>query len=284
MVHDNTFGDDNGIFDTDDIILPGKTEDYYSRYIELKEGQYQAAPMVTWGLNSFNQVKPQKDQHLRIGSTVIMNKGCFLIKAYTWGGGPEQKLDRARVTWVERKENTKDTQSGVWEPEATDFSDSAGGRVEFGHAFEEPPTIVLWFNSIDLHWAEYFRLLVYAGDVTEKGFFCNLKNWPGDRVQKVQVSWIAIKKGKRNIEAGRFFDNPRLEMPQDDKTHEVKFPSGKFQKPPTVLTGLSMFDLPSWDRVKVASIVSDVTKDGFTWRLDHTSWAAANFEYIAIGN
>ena len=52
------------------------------------------------------------------------------------------------------------------------------------------------------------------------------------------------------------------------RVQKVSFPPGKFARAPTMLTGLKYIDILSKTSVRVASVVEEVTKDGFTSRIE----------------
>nr|OQO27598.1 hypothetical protein B0A51_05228 [Rachicladosporium sp. CCFEE 5018] len=282
MGHLSEHGPDNGTFTISSIKSSSKPSDWkYSRAIALPTS-YSSPPTIGLGLNSID-CGAQAGDNIRLQADVskITDK-TFEISVEKWNNSI---LNDATLVWTESAKGAKDTMIGTWNSKTRDQNQSE--TITFDTPFEEPPTIVLWFRKLDLTGAKSltsWHVHTYATDVTPKGFKVHIDTWGyHNKVYSVGVTWIAVKKGKKNMHCGRFVEVEAVSKPQKEKERKIEFPGGKFKSEPTVLSGLSMIDHPATNPVKVASVVEDVSKTGFTWRMETGSQYACSADYIAIG-
>lgn len=85
------------------------------------------------------------------------------------------------------------------------------------------------------------------------------------------------------MHCGRFGNIYQGDAQISDEPLKITFPSGKFKSVPVILSGLNKIDIPASNPVKVASVVQDVSKDGFTWTLETGTKSACSAYYVAIG-
>ncbi|OQO07436.1 hypothetical protein B0A48_07133 [Cryoendolithus antarcticus] len=281
MGHLSDPGPDTGSFTIASVKDSSKDSDWkYSRAIALPES-YSSPPTIGLGLNSID-CGAQPGDNIRIQADVSMiNDKAFEVSVEKWNNSI---LNDATLVWTESAKGAKDTKIGSWSNKNRDQKQS--GDITFDTPFEEPPTIVLWFKKLDLTGASNvtsWHVHTYATDITSKGFKVHIDTWGHNKIYSVNVTWIAIKKGKKNMHCGQFVEAGAVSKPQKEKEKRIEFPEGKFKNKPTVLSGLSMIDHPAKNPVKVASVVEVVSKEGFTWRMETGSEYACSADYIAIG-
>nr|OQO16551.1 hypothetical protein B0A51_14837 [Rachicladosporium sp. CCFEE 5018] len=281
MGHLSDPGPDNGTFTASSIKDSSKPADWkYSRAIALPSG-YAAPPTIGVGLNSIDCGAKDGD-NIRIQAEVskITDKS-FEVSVEKWNNSI---FNDATLVWTESAQGAKDTKIGSWK--IPKFQQKQSEAIKFDTPFKEPPTIVLWFRKLDLTGAKNvtsWRVHTYATDIKPEGFTVNIDTWNNNKLYSVVVTWIAIKKGKKNMHSGRFVEADGIAKLQKQKEKRVEFPEGLFKSRPTVLTGLSMIDHPVENPIKLASVVEDVSKDGFTWKMETGSDYACGADYIAIG-
>lgn len=282
MGHLSTPGPDTGFFATSEVSTTSKDR-RISRTIAFYNGQYSPAPFVRTGLNAVN-VDAKPGDNIRLSASIEnVTADSMDIAAETWSNSI---LNEATLTWLEHKEDAKDIQTGWWQAGmgANGYPVFANNRIFFNTPFEEPPFIVVWLHYLDLRPnGQQWRVHTYATNVAQDAFTLNVESWSGSQVYKAGVTWIACKKGKLDLDAGRFASGTQRGQRQPQKTQEIQFSNGKFIAPPTVLSGLSMIDHTTLKPLKIASVAKNVTTKGFTWSLETDSEWTCSAEYIAIG-
>ncbi|KAK4539688.1 hypothetical protein LTR36_010451 [Oleoguttula mirabilis] len=281
MVYISKAGPDNGFFSIEEGKKLAPCDQAFSQTIEPLQGRYPSTPQIGIGLNVLDCNTKRGDNIRVAASTDKKTASSFEVRVETWSVAT---LNSVLATWVEARDGAKDTQMGQW---GTDRSSSYKGQstqIKFPTAFKEPPEIVLWFRYLDLkpNGGQY-RLHTYASDVTSEGFTCHIETWNVSEFYRVGVTWVASRKGRRGVETGRFVDSKEAIGRMAQKDRRIEFPKGKFTKPPTVLSGLSMLDNSAEQQLKLASVVSDVSASGFTWNMETDSRWQTSADFIAIG-
>ncbi|QIW99647.1 hypothetical protein AMS68_005165 [Peltaster fructicola] len=279
VIYETKGGADYGSFDSQDVAK-GEKDQVYSRNIVFTKGQYQEPPEFAIGFD-FLHADTAPGENLRYLASIDLHSdgNGFRAISQAWNVAT---LERARMTWVERKPSAKNTQFGVWETFLVKSGSSNSQRINFKVPFDVPPVIVLWLKKVDLRRGGGWKVGLYPMQIDNDGFVLHAETWGGGEVYAVKASWIAIKQGQRVIDSGRFAPPSTRGKEQPEKEQYVKFVPGRFSKPPTVITGLSTIDLPDSKPAKIESVVKNVTKDGFTWKLDHDSKFMNNAYFIAI--
>lgn len=279
MGHLATPGPDTGFFSTGEVPAGAGKDQRFSRVIGLPKGQTGQGPCIRAGVNAIN-LDAVPGGSIRLSASIEnVNLESFEVVAQTWN---TSILNDATLTWIEHKEDAKDTQTGWWQTNNYQQS-SASYRLNFNTPFDEPPNVVMWFHYLDLVNNTQWRIHTYAADITRQGFEIKIDCWNTNQFFKAGVTWIAYKKGKLDIDSGKFCEDSQRAKLQPRKTREVEFGGGKFVQPPTVLSGISMIDHTSSKPLKIASLAKGVSARGFTWSLEtETAWTC-NAEYIAIG-
>jgi len=280
MVHLPEPGPDVGFFSTSEVHRQNANEQKISRTIALRQGKFSSPPRIGVGLNAVD-TGAVKGDNIRIHTSVSrVFTDSFDVGFRTWWNST---LNSGKAVWTEAKEGAKDTQLGEWATMGPSTKQQSG-HIQFEKPFAEPPEIVLWFNYLDLKSkGEQYRLHTFASDVTKEGFTVNVDTWNMSEFYKVGVTWIASKKNRRGIETGRFVDSTKAIGKRAQKTRKVEFPKGKFSRPPTVLSGLSMIDNSAESPLRLASVVNDVSADGFTWTMETDTKWQTSADFIAIG-
>ncbi|KAK6432079.1 hypothetical protein LTR95_011752 [Oleoguttula sp. CCFEE 5521] len=255
MGHLSDPGPDTGTFTKASVKESSEPSDWkYSRTIALPDS-YSSPPSIGLGLNSIDcGAHPGDNIRLQADVSKIIDK-TFEISVEKWNSSI---LNDATLVWAESAKGAKDTKIGTWK--IPKFQQKQSEAIKFDTPFKEAPTIVLWFTKLDLTGDKSvtsWRVHTYATDIKPEGFTVNIDTWHNNKLYSVVVTWIAIKKGRRNMHSGRFVEAEGVMKAQKEKEKRVEFPKGLFKARPTVLTGLSMIDHPVGISVKVASVVED---------------------------
>jgi len=268
---------DTGVFSTDQSDYDGPLKTEYSRRVNFSEKQYQEAPQIGVGLNSLDCESKDKD-NIRIQAQGIgIGPNGFTARICTWS---TCILNSARVNWLETKANAKECQIGEWIPESNPSEIKKSIDIRFAQPFAEKPAIIVWFNYLDLRWREgYYCIQAASTNTTVEGTTLNMIS-VDDQVYKAGVTWMAFKAGKKGVQSGSFCNMSKDGYTQ--KSQQVSFQKGKFSKPPTVISGINMIYCPSTKPLKLASEVSDVSADGFTWTMQRDEDWMCTGDYIAL--
>ena len=131
------------------------------------------------------------------------------------------------------------------------------------------------------HWIQDFRFSTdnaepyacdfWASNVTAKGFTANASG--SKNAERLAVTWIVYKKGKRKVMSGTFSTDDIEDRGEAEvqNSGRVEFPEGRFQGTPTVLVGLSQFDLAGGRDLRIGVRASGVSNTGFTWHLGESA-------------
>lgn len=282
MVHLPDPASDVGFFSTDEGKKQSSSDKKFSQTISPLQGAYSSTPQIGLGFNALDCDTKKGDNIRMAATTANATPTSFDVAIETWNVAT---LDSARATWVEARDGAKDTQIGQWDTNTGGDHKKQSASIKFPKPFREPPEIVLWFRHLDLRPnSGQYRLHTYASDVTREGFTLHTDTWNASEFYKVGVTWIASRRERRGVETGRFADSTSVIGRRAPKARRVEFPKGKFSRPPTVLSGLSMLDNSAEKPLRLASVVSDVSASGFTWTLETDSAWHTGADFIAIGS
>jgi hypothetical protein len=146
----------------------------------------------------------------------------------------------------------------------------------------EPPEIVCWLNRLDLqnHPERNHRLHAYATNITPESATFHLSTWGDSILNGAAMCYIAFPKNKKRVDSGIFSTHDV--KPKDGGgvgggakkkvSNRVRFREGWFDKPPTMLCALNMFDVGGEGDLKIKVEVEKVDREGFTWCL--STWVS----------
>jgi hypothetical protein len=215
----------------------------------------------------------------------------FRIGLETWGGGI---MRAASATWIEHAAGAKECHFGQIDtmdddvPSLSLETNKAGRecvrKIKFPVAFKQKPAVVCWINRLDLAAGKglKYRLATSCSEVTPEGAIVEVGGW-GDctKVNGAGMCWIAFPANKRSVDWGRIStdgstqDQKEVDVQETPQRGRIRrrrgrthFRRGWFASPPTVLAALDMLDMKGDADLRIAVRVEEVTKDGFTWRID----------------
>lgn len=159
-------------------------------------------------------------------------------------------------------------------------------RITFARPYASPPRVVVWLNELDLWSGANWRVSATASDVTPTGFTLHLDTWADSVLYQAAASWIAYPSGSNTVWSGTYgtFD-VRNANPQLVTNATIDFPTGFFQRDPTVLNAINYLDVGCKANLRMITSVNPVGQTGMTWHLN--SWVdsviyGAGAEYIAF--
>lgn len=276
FTHSRQPDQDNGTFKLTDVRQRPKQADRGgSRLVRLPKGAYEQPPELARGLKSLDLNHKSKDhfqkQAIDITSRVFADDSKIispLIQAWL-SDEKTQLIYDAELTWLEAKTDAKESLflNGTF--------DLSKGEKEKSVKFPKPfPKDV----EVEVHgWVSGFRfsteseedfgLDFYPSKVSNKGFTAHADC--SSNAERLDVTWIVHKKGKRKLATGSFSSEDAEGRKENapEASGKVQFEEGTFEKAPTVLAALSQFDLAGGRDLRVGVEISDVSKDGFTWKL-----------------
>jgi len=164
--------------------------------------------------------------------------------------------------------------------------------VTFPVTFKSTPTVLVWLNRLDLPTGPgtNFRLRASASEITKTTAKLSLETWgDGASINGAAMCWIVLPQSKKQVDCGTFgfdvFGSGNSKSGAVMRGH-VTFKDGWFEREPKVLAALNMFDAKGDADLRVEVKVEEVTRDGFTWRLDtweDSTLNAASASWIALG-
>jgi hypothetical protein len=219
----------------------------------------------------------------------------FKIGLETWGGGI---MRAASATWIEHAAGAKECHFGqidTMDDEAPSRSiemNKAGRecvrRIKFPVPFRQKPAVVCWINRLDLAAGKglKYRLATSCSNVSHDSAIVKVGGW-GDctQVNGAGMCWIAFPAEKRHVDWGRIStdgghsekENDVQDSPQRGRIRRrrgrERFREGWFRNPPTVLAALNMLDMKGDADLRISVRVEEVTRYGFSWRID--TWVCA---------
>jgi hypothetical protein len=133
-------------------------------------------------------------------------------------------------------------------------------------------------NRLDLqnHPKRNHRLHAYASDITSESATFHLETWGNSVLNGAALCYIAFPKNKKKVDSGTFsthdvekeVDQREIKVQAKKRvSNRVEFREGWFNKSPTVLCALNMFDMGGEGDLKIKVEVDQVDKEGFTWHL-----------------
>lgn len=287
-------GRDLGFFSTTEVRPTDYPATITSRLIAFPKDHYSAPPNVAGGfkLLHLSYKAPGLRANL-IGSEITSS--TFQIAIETWDKGV---LYEASAQWIEHKSGSKECAFGQFDtrdvsnPADDDGRQEWSKRVKFSKAFkgQEPPEVVCWLNRIDIDNSgdANFRINAYATSVKADSAVFNLDTWDDGVLNGAALCWIAFPRGKKSVDCGTFAtgDVRPWHDPRSKNSRRIDFKKGWFQRPPTVLVALNMFDMAGNADLRVRVDAVDIDEGGFTWRLDtwdDSTLYAAGGSWIALG-
>lgn len=175
----------------------------------------------------------------------------------------------AEMVWMEAKQEAKDCM----------FLETSFDMTEQEHSkslkFPRPATKGAEYEVIG--WLKGFRFATdneddyvldfWPSKVTAKGFTANASG--SSSCERISTMWIVYPKDKNKVASGSFSADEAEGRKENspEATGQVEFPEGKFDKAPTVVTALSQFDLAGGRDLRIGVEVTDVTNEGFSWKL-----------------
>ncbi|KAF8495844.1 hypothetical protein JB92DRAFT_2834690 [Gautieria morchelliformis] len=126
-------------------------------------------------------------------------------------------------------------------------------RVNFTHAFSEPPQVVTCFHHFELHNNKPWRLTCKATDIDKTGFTAHINAWGDTFITGGYLYWFAHPSDRKGVVSGdvTLMDTFRSK----GKTY---WPSGAFSRKPRICF------------VGLRYINSDSNTDGVNFGIDYT--------------
>lgn len=179
----------------------------------------------------------------------------------------------AEMQWIEAKQGAKEC---VFTTTAFDLANGETEKtVEFPKAFPKGTDVevVGWIQSFRFATEndENYVCDFWAKKINNKGFVAHTEC--GGNTERLTVTWIALKKGKKNVATGSFSTNDDDDDGDGERSGfqeasgRVNFEEGAFDKAPTVLVALSQFELEGGKDLRIGVEVEDVSEEGFSWIL-----------------
>lgn len=107
----------------------------------------------------------------------------------------------------------------------------------------------------------------WATELDDSGFAANVSG--SGNAERLAVTWIVWYRGKGKVASGTFGTEDVVGRKGEAAKNcgRVVFPQGLFDKTPTVLVGLSQFDLAGGRDLRIGAYVDKVDTSGFQWQL-----------------
>ncbi|KAH7323444.1 hypothetical protein BKA65DRAFT_510818 [Rhexocercosporidium sp. MPI-PUGE-AT-0058] len=177
------------------------------------------------------------------------------------------------MTWFDVDVQDGDIQAGE-----VSFGDRHGAtenfqtKVTFPRKFNEKPMVVIWLKEICIPFpACSWRIKAIPQEATESAFSLYVSTWNKTRLRHIGVSWIAYSASKSKIQSGIIdtCDFRKWEKYVPKEKGRIVFDKGVFGRKPSVLLGISKFDLSTEQKVNFRAFSSDVSTEGFDWNIEY---------------
>ncbi len=247
------------------------------------EPAYKEPPKIAVGLNELDM---SKDQNIRIAAYADrISNDSFVVHTDTWA---DSTLYSAGATWLEVSgNNAQDFQVGevsTKQPHSTELLNCK--RIEFEHAYESPPKIVIWLKAVDLAKDHGWRIKAWASSIDKDGFTIHIDTWADTIMYSAAASWIAYPEGKHGVWSGSADTSYRGLTPQLQNGGDISFPEGTFDRSPkSVLLAVNRLDFGNGANLRFRAFADSISKNGFVWHVN--CWAdtvcyGAAVSYIAF--
>lgn len=215
--------------------------------------------------------KNTADIRLELSTSSSSDKGT-VAKASAWAGTSEYSIG---ATYLKVSCTTSQVFGMDWGTHQIDMNpDPLPGtkncRIRFFREYVCPPVVVVWLNRLDMSSSTKWCVNVTASHVSTAGFMLNVNTWNESRVYGVGVTWIAYSPKSEcvwvwsGILGGGLRGSPMskrgmkgIELFPEQKT--------KVKTTPTVLMGISGFDVDNSGDLRVRLDRADVTDWGMYW-------------------
>ncbi|KAK7013281.1 hypothetical protein R3P38DRAFT_2546656 [Favolaschia claudopus] len=166
----------------------------------------------------------------------------FRVHIDTWSS---TILYNGGVSWLKIATGDPDFRSGVFK-----CTSETSAWIDFDWRFNYQPAVFVGISAFDIGAARVnsWQLKVYASDITPTGFCMNIDQ-PGGANQFAgcSVTWVAYAMNKPGVAGGTFGGN---ELTSSKYTGRTYFPRW-FKNPPAVFLGISAFDIPKDNNIRL---------------------------------
>ena len=197
------------------------------------------------------------------------------------GGWEGTRLHTATAEVMTFHGRDSQIQVGVHDTYGVDHSAKAV-RVEFTTAFSQPPRVVAFLSKIDLSHRHEQKARVVVSHVDRAGFTLHIGDRSRAELHGYSIRYVAFPAHKLGIcgEHGVAVA-PKHRLQTSGFIH---FPPGKFDRAPWVMLALSGVNFGRSRKVAVAVETTEVTREGFGWKLwgwDGAALRAAQISWVA---
>ncbi|KAH6604050.1 hypothetical protein Trco_007496 [Trichoderma cornu-damae] len=237
---------------------------------------YASVPGFAVGFNFLDFDKPGNVQVKSVVKALLPSQALFGLEF------EDDDIQHASgVSWFAFPSEDTDLQTGSHTTKRSDVEQ----RILFKHKYSSPPTVLVFFSTLDIKKSANCHVETLASNVTTDSFTLKIKS--SIRVSEITVSWIALPPNKSGIAAGTISTKEIKSSGTSSATNKqgtVKF-SPSLSKSPSIFLALSMLDIDRNAPTRVRLSSSNVSKSGMDWHID--SWGgstlrAAAATYIAI--
>lgn len=135
--------------------------------------------------------------------------------------------------------------------------------VKFGRAYDKPPKVVCWLQTLDIQKDNGIRIQVQAVNVQNDGFRVRFRTWDNTQLWEVGAGWLAIPaEGRNDVWTGKY---PFSKKKYSSGTRPWPVTFGgevSFRRPPQVACFLSRLDMSGGSNARIDAWAGRVTKDG----------------------
>lgn len=213
--------------------------------------------------------KKSADIRLELSSSASADKGT-VARASAWAGTSEYSVG---VTYLKVSSTISQVFGMDWGTHQLDTNPdplptTTNCRVRFFREYVSPPVVVVWLNRLDMSSGTAWCVNVTASHVSTTGFMLNVNTWNESIVYGVGISWVAYSPKSGRVWSGvlgggmRGSSTPKRGLKGIELFPEQKT---KIKVTPTVLMGISGFDVDNSADLRVRLDRSNVTDWGMYW-------------------
>jgi hypothetical protein len=245
----------------------------------------QSLPIVLLGLNWLDI---GSNANVRISADLVsaQNDG-MTINLHSWA---DTAMYSSGCAWLRLASEDNDLQTGtfstmddhLWYRPQTKTS----RRIRFTRPYTEPPTVLVWLNSLDVGKDANCRIKAHASDISIDGFTVNIDSWAETSIYSGRVSFLTFSSGRSDICGGTYTTSDVRNWwdPRPENSAQISF-SKRFEKPPRVYMALNSMDMQHGRNLRIRLSAENITTTGMTWHID--SWGDTQMylggaTYVAI--
>ncbi|KAI6815711.1 hypothetical protein KC340_g15440 [Hortaea werneckii] len=249
-----------------------------SRIVKIPSGQYQALPQFARGLKGFDLSSDSKDCQgrrcidIETAISTDENDTTTFRPVMQAGSSSEDThlIYESEMVWMEAKQGAQDCMIFT-----TTFDLTQGEKqtkVYFPHELTTEVEVEHWINGFRFNTEggeqEPYECDCWETHLNPKGFMAHASG--SKKLERLDVTWIVYKKGKKKVASGTFGtqDIEDREEGEAENTGRIEFAQGQFSSTPTVLVGISQFEIAGGRDLRLDVHAGGVSSTGFTWRLD----------------